>query len=989
MTRHLGAARFRGLTAVNAAQVRSEGRKLLGSLMERLALGGIRVGKVERVLPDGTRLIAQYDGSMPIVTAIAPTAAARRADEPTFELWVPQGFVIYPASDAAPAGWGAPVVQRTGSGLTPYSSENLAPGLDTARWTVGGALGQVLLTRVSKAGYPEGKATAIAAPLLYDRTYGPAPDKRSSLPLPDAQWQAFRMEFVAFTAQSPATTSEQGGIVAAKRTVFEMTNAHRQSIGRDPFLLPVRGFFDSAQISAEIMFSTHTLGHMSERYPVNWRTSDERAAHDGIGTLVRAADADSRSHNTMENALANYFPPAPTIGVDSNGVPIQDILHPGPAVDGAAAVASWLASPGHRAAIESTNWDGHSTSSCVGVRAHFATQHFLRRDMWIACGNRFWTSKHAEVPTLSWFGFASLNLEWETWPCQYNFTLCPAPEHDPLTELGNFVAADGQCQWWLYYTQPAAGQAKAHAVPALSSSIFMRGRCIAIAPHGGLVWAAAIQKFDSPDADRLNVYRLVALVHHPDDQPHDKMWGQTPYLRVWYCDLPADSVIAANPPATIRGVYGQETNPPTWPWDIHDNPWSWRGGDRVDVGTTNGSRRDLLKYAAQWVFAPDGMAAICLRDTGTYRDYFDQVWPKDVGGTPRCWEVADGVYLTLSGLAPSALELQFGGNAFNPLTVTPHWLGPCMTSTAPIERTLDDIYPGITGGEPVNQARYDVYAMPIAAGYDAQGERRFAKRVVAMPQTNRYDNRDEFSGVMFGGYAEHIDAGEFSGFIGTDCGREALPAWYATYLVQDVRDGAFIAAGRRAFWSLQRASSGALFAAYTHWLTTNWFGSGETYCNVRAYRGGALLHEQTFTNPDGAVMDMGQVCYTTTPVTPGGGETYTLAGIILPLSRAHAVVPSYAANRDGEYLSGYLFHPQPFVWFASGAPACACAREVLDLSLPDYSCKPHVTDLGTAAFGAQQCRGGWFGGSPGTREELAALAHIDGENPRTLYARCV
>lgn len=51
------------------------GRKVLGELMESVQRGGLFQGKLRREFPDGTVVVAQFDGTTPMVTIEAPTTA--------------------------------------------------------------------------------------------------------------------------------------------------------------------------------------------------------------------------------------------------------------------------------------------------------------------------------------------------------------------------------------------------------------------------------------------------------------------------------------------------------------------------------------------------------------------------------------------------------------------------------------------------------------------------------------------------------------------------------------------------------------------------------------------------------------------------------------------------------------------------------------------------------------------------------------------------
>lgn len=937
----------------------------------------------------GDRITAKIDVSG------LPTSAQSSIET---NLWVPSGFIVYPASDSAKSGWGTPVVQTTAKNATPYSAINLAPGLDVGRWTVGGALGQVLLTRDENAGYVDEGPDSITLPLLFDPNYGPKPSGGFEAPKQLPNWTAYRIEFVGFSAQSPApSAAERASITANKKQLFEVTNAHRESIGRDPFLLTPRGWFDSAQITAEVMFTTQVMGHMYAGYPKHWRTADDVFMHDGAHRVTVIKDTtpgaprggiygNSRSNNSTEMVVANSGGAFTPVGVDSNGVPVYQISPGGPAMTGQAAY-DWLIGDGpHRAFLESADLDGFDTVGQTGIRGNVAATQYLKTEQWVGCGNRVWHSKYDDVPSISWFGFASLNLGWETWPCSYApMTSGVCPPTDPLIPFAtsNRMTNANEMFWFDYKYAAKTNGGEDVRTPALDNRIFSRGRCIAIAP--GLVWAAAIQKFDSPDANKFNTYRLVALVHQESDQPNDKTWGATPYLHVWYCDLPSNTFLTASAPAIIRGIYGAEATAGE-PWDEVNNPCSWRDGGTVDVGTTTGSARDMLKYASQWVFKDDGLRAVCLRDTGVYMDYLDQVWPLGYFG-PRCLVYGDPPVIVLKGINPTAIELAFTGGTSGQYGVAKQWLGQCSTSSTPVTIDLETVYPGISGGFPGNNPNYHVYSEPLAAGYAKDGSLRFAKYVQALPQGSSFNLQDFFYGVSFGNY-EAPWSSDFPGFVSVISGRGSEVAWTSQFQVLDVAESVMVAVGHRAFYAIIPWTGGVLIPAYTQWRTMNWYGTSELFNNVRVWRNGELIHDQRYAVPDGAVIDMEQVCYQYEAAGVGSAEV-SYIGVVNKYSASANCLPSYATDKSGNWVISYVFFPQPNVGFYSPTPGCICAREESDPSLPETSCKPHISEIIPRTEDSCVSRGGWSTSSFADSSALAGLVGSIGTMPHLLYARSV
>ena len=940
MPRHESWARFRGITAENAQQIQTEGRRVLGDLMNQLKLGGIRVGKMERLLPDGTRIIAQFDGTTPMVTAIAPTSPQpRESTPPTVDLWIPQGFVVYPASDMAPQGWGTPVVQETGSGITPYSPVNLAPGLDAARWTPGGRLGEVLLTRVSNAGYPTPK-TALPAPLMFDAAIGLHPPSTFSVPAASDTWGAYRVEFVAFAGGPDASGGEQAQQTASKRALFEAINTHRAGFGRTPFLLPQRGRSDTAQETCEVMHAAGVVGHFSARYPRGFQCSPDRTTRDGLVGEVQLDNATSRNKpiDTAEMQAANYSTRV-DLGVDPSGFHVYEV-HGGADITATQAMASYLAEPAHKAGIEAKYWDGGHASLQIGFKRRFNAVEMRPNTGWIAAGNRYWNAQRPEVPTLSWFGFAALNLGFETWPIAMNTAVVPPA--DPIIKRAEFVYPEGCWLDYQYAFDPAfdysaisgpdfSFEQLPFTARALDNRVFARGRCIGIAPKGGLVWAAAIQTFESPDADQFDIYRLVILSHHAEDQPPDwRTHGMTRYLRVWWCDLPRDGLLAANPHVIVRGVYGEESE--GWPWDQVNNPASWRGGDLVDAGAPESGTPMALKYASQWVFSPDGMRAVCLRDRGAYASYVG-LWTSPAMGTTLPNQV---------GLIARAFELSFGGNAYNPLTVAPSWRARNAGATAYAVPTF-------------GTAR----AIPIAAGYDASGAPSFAMQW----QAGAYS----LAHLYFGDY-DSTPTAPLGVPFSVQAASDAVPSTFlAPYaLVLDVRDRVAVA------WSVQPENQQTP-TGLTHNPAFNacWYQTASDVLCVSAYRADTLVHQQWYPNPDRVIPYLPLTC-------PVGGW-----GTLLQGSLADLVVPSYASDGTHWVLS-YVVQPQPQqVYTPAVAPTYGCGDP--------GNCRPVVSAITTNALDEFRpaSRGGWMTSSFADTAPLAALMHTPGARPRALYARVV
>jgi hypothetical protein len=1000
-SRHTGWARLRG----SAASLAGTARKILGQVMEQRRLGGVGVAARTVVLADGTRVRAAFDGVTPIVDVQQPGQQEEQQQGVVEKaLWIPDGFVLYPATATAAAGWGVPVQQIGGD---PYAAANLAPGLEITRWTPGGPFGQVLLTRRVGAGFPR-RAKALVPPLTYHAQAGLQLDK-TFRPAAEGAWAAYRVEFAMFSAQSPgAGDGERVGQVLFKRGVFEMVNAHRAGMtDRDPLLLPFRGTYDPAQASAECAMSASVLGHMHAGFPLTYRTTEDRVTHDGLRRFDLAYNDlqgyNSRSYNFSENLLASFLGPVEVIGTDPNGVDIlSGLMRRSPMFTSAEAVALWLDSPTHRAMIEREEHNvvpgthGRAAVTNVGVRGSACAQHFLPTQHWIAAGNRQFISMHADVPIVSWVGPSTLNLCWETWPCRFRQAELNAavgsPEAGltPLAELARIVDSDGQCVLFRYYEMAAAENTRISQEPMWGPYIFCRGRCIAIAPRGGLVWACGVIRIREASAGQAAVDRLVALVHHDDEQPSGIANGMTSYIRIWYCDMPARDGLALNPQSFIRGVAGDESTDDPWPWTVENNPWSWRGGQMLDVGSSNGSDRDCLKYASQWVFRADGLEAVCLRDNSTLHGYLNDIWPvapgaslPDYGGPPL---------FVVTGLWPSLWSMTFSAGEA-PLAAGVTFHGRCPTMLTP--QVLLDCWNQIYPDQPAVDMTFDasVYGFPVAAGYDAAGNISVAK-LCTLDAVSLFNAGVQARGVSFGAYDAGIADSQFDGWTSTfkySTGTIDRPYWSRPMMV-DIEARAYVTAGvpqkfRVAAQNVAGEMQPRSFVD-TAREALDWSSTTDPYATVSMWRGGEEIGRKQFPNPDGAAIapDV-QFCYLLdNPI--GGGGSFVTYGVYLPLVDAHCGVPCYARSGD-DWVMSFNFQPQPFLAMAALSASCGeCASFVIGGG-DTPGCIPHLGfDTGAAPYGLAG-RGGLLASSIGSESALFDLMQIPSNEPRALYARAV
>lgn len=967
MAKHLDWMRTRAARPEDVDVAQFEGRKLLGALMESVKLGGITQGVRRRVLDDGTVVEARFDGTTPIVTVhSAPTANASREKRPKGEQpWVPEGFVVYPATATQPAGWGCPIVQIDGDGITPYSHQNLAPGLDVARWTPSGPLGQVLLSRAPNAGYPDVPSTALVPPMYFHASYGIT--GRAPEPVGAGEMAAYRLEVTDFTAQSPEPDpAKTAQIVGFKRDIFEAVNAHRLSVGRDALMLPIRGHYDSAQATAEVMNASGYAGHYSNVYPPTYKAQPDRYTKDGWGSIYTVvADFDSRNNGAGENWIFSAIDPE-IIGTDPDGIDIWRVEHPSPDISATTAYDGWMASPIHLAQIENTSFDTTrlgTTFTHIGKRGAYAVQHFIPESAWIHCANRHWRSKHAEIPSVSWFGFQSINLGWETFPAVYdNSNGIGPPPPNPLIPAFPFASmVGGRPTCWLAYTVDEGHE----PVPALTQFIIMRGRIVAIAPRNGLVWAAAVQKLDT------GTYRLVVLTHHIEDQPVDTRNGMTAFLRAWYVDMPLIGGFAANPQSIIRGVYGEEFE--GWPWDEVNSPYSWRGGELIDVGSTIGSdvQRDMLKYASQWVFNSAGTAAICTRDVATYTDLRDFYTPS--GAT----------FTQLTVIDPAVLEITLGQSETGAMTTTLNVIGQ-PPAKVPV---------------PVATTPYFMSEYIIAAGYDTDDERKYCFVNRYYPVEVSYSDLVHYRHFRWStDFSSRLASPPGTWFTFdwpsgagsqvlfhcavayTDQSQDILEAAHVHVL--DVLDEIVLRVGMR-----QRRNATPYGGGYIPghnplfpecWADTD---EGAPIVAVTLWKRYSVIHHRWWHHPDNFVISLIALCFRR--ADPVDGVVNLWIGTRTVPSLNTLVLASYARNKN-DWLWSYIVKPQAKSLWMTAEPGPEGSQCVWG------DCGPVADqiDFDAAWNGTFVTRGGQAGGSFATHDELMALTGTP-DGGRFLYTRAV
>jgi hypothetical protein len=817
-------------------------RKLVGTMQDT------GVPQAFRRLDDGSTVHVLLVNGIPKVTITAPTTKAPPPRLDTTDLWVPRGLVVYPAWTAAPGGVGLPIVQYTTFG--PYDPENLAPGLNPNRWTAGGPCGEVLLSPDENAGYPRDWRD-VAVPLLYHPTKGPVfewtGEGMFDARKPDGAWQAYRMELVPFVANYPDESAEQAA------ALFEAINVHRAGAGQTVLNLLPRGHYRPAKIMASIMLTAGSTAETSASYPDTYTTSADRLTKDGYSAEL--------AYGTFTGWARGDNPTAYELRA-SGGTP-------------ASLVAGWAADGPSNSVL--TLDVGRAAFGDVGYRGGYWCADVISRTRWIEAGNCSWQGSDAELPPLSWHGFASVNLEWETYPATYDVDHYTTA---PLVPLYAFTSAAGDC--WLSYPR-AAAPALADTEPAMGRHIYCRGRSIAVAPRGGLVWGACLQTFGGGD-------RLIALVHHPEDQPTDyTSEGWTRYLRVWWCDIPRREHLRADPQRTICGEDASDA-------------WGWKGGELIDVGhmspppggSVPAGAASSLKVASQWRFNGSGTRAICLRDYGLLADY--SVLYATVG------------IQTQTGTWPRAVELQFDLTA-ETTTTTLTFHGYTAGAFAPTKMIAGPLDIHDDPGTPV----YQHGAVPVAVDYDGQGNvvYAFTAEIASFNHTGDISYSYIGTGPAAATYASDLGNRVLHGAALKTVGSNFRPSGV---LVADVISGTFVGEGVRPRID---AATGDDTGAACYPFTAN------PVHGVRMWRGGALLDESWYAAPDGAVFSLASVCDNSI------GSSVVFVELPLAASRN---VQCYLADRLGARVFSTQVAPLPLALrFLDAAPAdatCGCRVEI-------------------------------------------------------------
>lgn len=391
------------------------------------------------------------------------------------QLWMPRGFLLYPATSIAPRGYGLPVVPLDSDSYAPI---NLAPGLDTNRWTSGGPCGQVLLTRDVDAGY-------VANPLLLDAPALFSTDevqiRNTTTDLSDARpfkdpWTAYRMEFVDFTAHF--ANEDQ----VLRRAMFSAFNAQRSV----PAYLWPRGYYRPAEFASYWMTTSVV--------PKSYMTPGDRLTKDGYWTDVASTDEPPTA--------SGYGTPQRAFELQASGGDVDRTL------------AKWAANDA--ASVNYVSPDSLPLFLDVGWCKGNWCMSLEERDQWIEAGHASWQSPDAELPPISWNAPSSRSLSFLTLPAVMDGSA--AELLWGLVDAGRFYAVQYQST---YVFREYLGRV-----------VYARGRAIARLPNEGYVLGAGIMTSATND-------RLVVIAYHAADQTGNwETVGVTNHVRVWYIDYP-------------------------------------------------------------------------------------------------------------------------------------------------------------------------------------------------------------------------------------------------------------------------------------------------------------------------------------------------------------------------------------------------------------------------------------------------------------------
>jgi len=498
---------------------RAFGRKMIAQLSE----SKVKNGKLYRLLEDGTELIATRAHKQYRLTITTPVRAqAQQTTESS--LWIPRGFVLYPASSVSASGWGTPVVRAGVSG--PLDADNLAPGIGVARWTAGGVLGEVLLTKQVGNGYP--KPRLEITPAFFSVDESPtmesndgvsfvASKKPYKTPALQSGWSAYRIEFTDFS------TAGGEGDAGSRQQVF------RWAVGDTQYLPPIRGYYDAAArlaryaVSADFSGLRVDDGDLSKAH-AGYAKAAQRLNKDGV--------ADAEAHDSASKA--------------TNAIV---------AADDAATGAHLLDS----------TFTPARTSVSVALKDGMTALAATERAQWIAYGNRYWIADDPAIPVVTWDGFPSWN-----WPIGLILG----------TYIGHaFVDLD-------YFTVHCRGEIR----NLFSKRVCANGRELGTLPDWVISAGVQTTTDSATHVvtDRLIVltFRIAdqgGINSAPVFPPFGTVGGYNRVLRTYYIDIPRRNGLALLPTAAAIGLYDATANPDGWHYAGQVELWPLDGSEFVTL----------------------------------------------------------------------------------------------------------------------------------------------------------------------------------------------------------------------------------------------------------------------------------------------------------------------------------------------------------------------------------------------------------------------
>jgi hypothetical protein len=369
-----------------------EAKRLLGFVALRAKSLGLNQYRLQRELADGTIISASVIGGIPTIE-IKPVPITQVTEiRLNNKLWIPRGFVVYPSTTSHFKGWGMPVVPL---GANPWDALNLDPGVDTDRWTSGGLLGEVFISKDKEAGYQS--KTTPSAPMFFDEEDATRTLAGTYRAPRTGVWAGYRPEFLDYR-----------GSPAFSRAFFEYTLTQRAT----PLTPPFRGYFEDGLYLAQHAVATVMDGADPELTPTTH----------GYQFAVPRQNKDGKLDDTSADAVGSYPTDVPS----------------------AAGQIDAYINLFDAAFKENTQLD-------VAIQGNVVGASLMVRDQWIRYGNHYWTPTDTTLPILSWDGDDGFVLPYATITSSFytdgfghmqpnNVTMVgPYPDYE-IQELSNFTA---------------------------------------------------------------------------------------------------------------------------------------------------------------------------------------------------------------------------------------------------------------------------------------------------------------------------------------------------------------------------------------------------------------------------------------------------------------------------------------------------------------------------------------------------------------------